>query len=98
MKSAVEEMCRELAPYFEEQRKHIFQAAVLDSNGQKVSTGEGVLDAEQARGVFWPGGELVSGGNLQTAAFIKHQDGRKFAVKNFAVCPSVGSPHYHFDF
>ncbi len=97
IQSAVEEMCRELAPYFEEQHKHIFRAVVLDSNGQQVSTGEGVFDADQACGVFWPDTECVLATDPHAIAFVKHSDGRKIAVKNFAACPSVGSPHYHFD-
>jgi hypothetical protein len=96
--SLVEEFCQKLAPYFEEQRKHIFNVQMLDHGNEVLASGTALLDEDTSHGAFWPQSEWPVGKQGDVASLLKRSDSRIFAVREFHLCPAVGRQHFHFRF
>lgn len=64
-----------------------FQATILDSDNQPLSTGQARLYTKLCCGTFWP----LTQGDVQKiqgrAATLQAKDGSRYKLKNFHACP-----------
>lgn len=70
-------------------------AAMGGRNANVIGTGLAVLEPEQARGVFWPEGEMRREG-VPYAGFIFLPSRRRWEIQGAQWCDEGGKAHIHF--
>src|SRR5438477_12958630 len=79
-----------------ENRKHIFDATLLDRDNQLLATGKAALLGDLP--IFWPDAQYEPKGiQSASAVILRHSDGTQTAIEEFRRCDDESRKvHYHF--
>ena len=92
----MDDISHELAELFQQQRKKLFPAEILDSGGNPLSVGQAIIEADPSRLTFWPSRPSSESKWPSKAAILHRLDGSKVPIFEFHPCTAqISSERYH---